>query len=84
MGFRRLSRRSLMELCEEVDVEGRIMGSEELGVVGAVDGGIVGVYQGDLGGFMTEEARMRAKRRRYVDDAEELETGEAEEDEEMS
>ncbi|PWW76461.1 hypothetical protein C7212DRAFT_294333 [Tuber magnatum] len=84
MGFKRLSRRSLMELCEEVDVEGRIMGSEELGVVGAVDGGVVGIYQSDLGGFMTEEARMRAKRRRYVDDLEELETGDLEEDEEMS
>jgi hypothetical protein len=29
-GFRRLSRRSLMELCEEVDEEGRVLGGEEL------------------------------------------------------
>jgi hypothetical protein len=29
-GFRRLSRHSLMELCEEVDEEGRVMGGEEL------------------------------------------------------
>ena len=29
-GFRRLSRRSLMELCEEVDEEGRVMGGEEV------------------------------------------------------
>lgn len=29
-GFRRLSRRSLMELCEEVDEEGRVMGGEEM------------------------------------------------------
>ncbi|KAH8150841.1 uncharacterized protein LAJ45_05022 [Morchella importuna] len=38
MGFRKLSRRSVMELCEETDVEGRVMGGEELGSVGAVDG----------------------------------------------
>jgi hypothetical protein len=30
-GFRRLSRRSLMELCEEVDEEGRVMGGDETG-----------------------------------------------------
>lgn len=29
-GFRRLGRRSLMELCEEVDEEGRVLGGEEL------------------------------------------------------
>jgi hypothetical protein len=33
-GFRRLSRRSLMELCEEVDEEGRVLGGEELGGLG--------------------------------------------------
>ncbi|KAI5785787.1 hypothetical protein EDC01DRAFT_188221 [Geopyxis carbonaria] len=38
-GFRKLSRRSLMELCEEVDEEGRVMGGEELGGLGVADGG---------------------------------------------
>jgi BTB/POZ domain/Kelch motif/Galactose oxidase, central domain len=33
--FRKLSRRGLVELCEEVDEEGRVMGGEELEVVAA-------------------------------------------------
>ncbi|KAL7274003.1 hypothetical protein RUND412_003119 [Rhizina undulata] len=48
-GFRRLSRKSIMELCEETDVEGRVMGGEELGVVGAVDGRDVGNEYGGVG-----------------------------------
>jgi hypothetical protein len=33
-GFRKLSKRGMVELCEEVDEEGRVMGAEELETVG--------------------------------------------------
>ncbi|MCJ1355317.1 MAG: hypothetical protein MMC33_005308 [Icmadophila ericetorum] len=42
-GFRRLSRESMMELCEVIDVEGRVVGGEELEVVGGLGGGKFGV-----------------------------------------
>ena len=42
-GFRKLSRQSLMELCEVIDVEGRVVSGEELEVVGGLGGGKVGV-----------------------------------------
>ena len=41
-GFRRLGRDSLMELCEIVDVEGRVVGGEELEVIGGLGGGRLG------------------------------------------
>lgn len=42
-GFRRLSRQSMMELCEVIDVEGRVVGGEELEVIGGLGGGKLGV-----------------------------------------
>lgn len=42
-GFRRLSRQSMMELCEVIDVEGRVVGGEELEMVGGLGGGKFGV-----------------------------------------
>jgi BTB/POZ domain/Kelch motif len=42
-GFRNLSRAGLMELCEAVDTEGRVVGGEELEVVGGLGGGKFGV-----------------------------------------
>ena len=42
-GFRKLSRQSMMELCEVIDVEGRVVGGEELEVVGGLGGGRFGV-----------------------------------------
>lgn len=42
-GFRRLSRQSMMELCEVIDVEGRVVGGEELEVIGGLGGGKFGV-----------------------------------------
>jgi len=41
--FRRLSRQSMMELCEVIDVEGRVVGGEELEMVGGLGGGKFGV-----------------------------------------
>lgn len=46
-GFRRLSRQSMMELCEVIDIEGRVVGGEELEIVGGLGGGKFGV--GGLG-----------------------------------
>lgn len=54
-GFRQLSRRSMMELCEVIDVEGRVVGGEELEVVGGLGGGKFGV-----GGSGGEMGRRRA------------------------
>ena len=54
-GFRQLSRRSMMELCEVIDVEGRVVGGEELEVVGGLGGGKFGV-----GGSGGDSARRRA------------------------
>ena len=42
-GFRRLSRQSMMELCGVIDVEGRVVGGEELEMVGGLGGGKFGV-----------------------------------------
>lgn len=41
-GFRRLSRSAMLELCEEVDTEGRVVGGDELEVVGGLGGGRIG------------------------------------------
>ncbi|KAF2090983.1 galactose oxidase, partial [Saccharata proteae CBS 121410] len=37
-GFRGLPRRSLLELCEEIDTEGRVLGGDELEVIGGLGG----------------------------------------------
>ena len=42
-GFKRLNRQSMMELCEVIDIEGRVVGGEELEVVGGLGGGKFGV-----------------------------------------
>lgn len=42
-GFRRLSRQSMMEICEVIDVEGRVVGGDELEVIGGLGGGKLGV-----------------------------------------
>ena len=42
-GFRRLTRQSMMELCEVIDVEGRVVGGDELEVIGGLGGGKFGV-----------------------------------------
>ena len=41
--FKRLSRQTMMELCEVVDIEGRVVGGEELEIVGGLGGGKLGV-----------------------------------------
>ena len=41
-GFRKLSRGAMVELCEVVDVEGRVVGGEELALVGGLGGAKIG------------------------------------------
>ncbi|KAI9705841.1 MAG: hypothetical protein M1836_005247 [Candelina mexicana] len=74
-GFRRLSRQSMMELCEEIDLEGRVVGGEELELVGGLGGGKFGV-----GGIEREANREEP---RVIQLGEELEDGEGEDDEGM-
>ena len=54
--FKSLSRRSMIELMEVIDVDGRVIGGEELEVVGGFGGGKFGV-----GGSGSEAARRRAR-----------------------
>jgi hypothetical protein len=42
-GFRRLSPQSMVELCANIDVEGRVVSGEELEVIGGLGGGRLGV-----------------------------------------
>ena len=76
-GFRKLSRQSMMELCEVIDVEGRVVGGEELEVVGGLGGGKFGVGGSgrilNKGRLLLPEAQM----------SEEMEDVEGEEDEGM-
>ncbi|KAL9057329.1 MAG: hypothetical protein Q9162_002403 [Coniocarpon cinnabarinum] len=52
-GFQNLPRASLVELCREVDVEGRVLGAEELEIVGGLGGAKFG------SGPYVREARSR-------------------------
>ncbi|KAL8950389.1 MAG: hypothetical protein Q9222_003569 [Ikaeria aurantiellina] len=54
LGFRQLSRQSMMELCEVIDVEGRVVGGDELELVGGLGGAKFGV-----GGLGREPGRSR-------------------------
>lgn len=61
-GFRQLSRRSMMDLCEVIDVEGRVVGGDELELVGGLGGGKFGV------GGETSRRRALAHRGSVGDD----------------
>lgn len=69
-GFRRLSRQSMMDLCEVIDVEGRVVGGEELEIIGGLGGGKFGV-----GGSGRDLSKGRAVARDtiVIDDTEEAE-----------
>jgi len=54
-GFRRLSRRSLMELCEEVDEEGRVTGGDDIGWEGSSPGTPVGFAVGSAATELASE-----------------------------
>lgn len=54
-GFKRLSKEAMLELCEEIDAEGRVVGGDELEAVGALGGGRLG----GLGGLYGADGRKR-------------------------
>lgn len=74
-GFRRLSRQSMMDLCEVIDIEGRVVGGEELEIVGGLGGGKFGV-----GGLGRESSRRRGSSHgmNAPDDGEEGDDGDEE------
>ncbi len=76
-GFRRLSRQSLMELCEVVDMEGRVVGGDDLEVFGGLGGGKIGV-----GGLGREAFKARGSVG-VGQVGEEMDDGEGEDDEGM-
>lgn len=49
-GFRRLKRSAMLELCEGVDAEGRVVGGDELEAVGGLGGARLGSGMGQWGG----------------------------------
>ncbi|KAF4548445.1 Kelch motif-containing protein 1 [Elsinoe fawcettii] len=53
-GFRRLRRSAMLDLCEEVDQEGRVVGGDELEAVGGLGGS-------RFGGGMWREGRKRGR-----------------------
>ncbi|KAK4989633.1 hypothetical protein LTR50_003100 [Elasticomyces elasticus] len=77
-GFRRLRKQAMVELCEEVDSEGRVVGGDELEAVGALGGGRIG------GGLWVREGRKRGRVGSAGEDAEEEGEGEGEEGMELS
>ena len=70
-GFRCLSRRSMLELLEVIDVDGRVIGGEELELFGGFGGGKFGV-----GGCNSESTsrRPRAQASQGADDVDDNET----------
>lgn len=75
--FRKLSRQSLMELCEVVDMEGRVVGGEELEVFGGLGGGRIGVGGSGREGYKPRGSVSGGQ------PGEEMEDGEGEEEEGM-
>ncbi|KAL1304271.1 hypothetical protein AAFC00_000681 [Neodothiora populina] len=53
--FKRLSKEAMLELCEEIDAEGRVVGGDELEAVGALGGARLG----GLGGLYGTDGRKR-------------------------
>jgi hypothetical protein len=76
-GFKSLSRGSLMELCEAVDTEGRVVGGEELEVVGGLGGGKFGV------GGVNQDSRRTRMRVSLGQSTEDLSDADAEEEDGM-
>ena len=57
-GFRRLKRSAMLELCEVVDAEGRVVGGDELEAVGGLGGARLGSGMGVLWGSGRKRGRL--------------------------
>lgn len=75
-GFRRLTRQSMMELCEVIDVEGRVVGGDELEVIGGLGGGKFGV--GGSGRDVSKAGRATTPGVNVGDDTEDVDADEDE------
>ena len=78
--FKRLSQQSMVDLCEVIDIEGRVVGGDELEVVGGLGGGKFGY--GGTGSVRTVNHRRRSTNVTMSDEIEGTEV-EAEDDEAM-
>ncbi|KAI9699931.1 MAG: hypothetical protein M1820_006993 [Bogoriella megaspora] len=76
IGFASLRRRALMELCEEVDTDGRVVGGDEVEALGGLGGGRLGWAQ------QAQRDAMRKRRAGSNADGEEVEV-DADDDEGM-
>ena len=56
--FRRLKRSTMLELCEGIDAEGRVVGGDELEAVGGLGGARLG---SGMGGGMWGSGRKRGR-----------------------
>ncbi|CAK3753341.1 related to ral2 [Lecanosticta acicola] len=77
-GFRRLKRSAMLELCEGVDAEGRVVGGDELEAVGGLGGARLGSGMGVLWGNGRKRNRLGSTSGTTVDD--EADDGDAEAD----
>ena len=66
-GFRRLKRAAMLELCEGVDAEGRVVGGDELEAVGGLGGARLGSNMGVLWGNGRKRGRLGSESRATVD-----------------
>jgi hypothetical protein len=62
-GFRRLKRAAMLELCEGVDAEGRVVGGDELEAVGGLGGARLGSNMGVLWGNGRKRGRLGSESR---------------------
>lgn len=75
-GFRRLKRSAMLELCEGVDAEGRVVGGDELEAVGGLGGARLGSGMGVLWRNGRKRGRLSSTAETTVDG--EMEEGELE------
>lgn len=66
-GFRRLKRSAMLELCEGVDAEGRVVGGDELEAVGGLGGARLGSGMGLLWGNGRKRGRLSSTAGTTVD-----------------
>lgn len=73
-GFRRLKRAAMLELCEGIDAEGRVVGGDELEAVGGLGGARLGSGMGMLWGNGRKRGRIGSTSGTTVDGEEAEET----------
>lgn len=77
-GFRRLNQQSMLDLCEVIDIEGRVVGGDELEAVGGLGGGRFG-----FGGIGSSQALTRRRRSTNANMSDSHDGTEADDDDSM-